>query len=300
MCFPAADFLGHLVTLYADLLDPLASLWSQKPFAILINSLQQQQILVKEKGQGNTKQTTTKEDSALAISDIFSNNTVVTNTTSFSSYSASELDHYQYYSSLLLNDLIERTTADMTRHNSVHALHSLHLCLFYLRDADPFPSWFQPVLTIFNSFLQSNVQMIADRFDYYCVEYPILLSCVDGIGFGFSVDFLAFMLSHVLTERIHDGNAAVLYQGIVHDLGNRQEMAKNVAVDGDLMDACTKCAQFLVKRWVSVKTEDGFATIDKEILRMIADDINVSLHALTKPMNSNISTLFSFKPRKSK
>ncbi|CEG78894.1 hypothetical protein RMATCC62417_13430 [Rhizopus microsporus] len=33
---------------------------------------------------------------------------------------------------------------------------------------------------------------------------------------------------------------------------------------------------------------------------MIADDINVSLLALTKSMDSNIFTLFSFKPRKSK
>ncbi|CEG78895.1 hypothetical protein RMATCC62417_13431 [Rhizopus microsporus] len=181
------ELRNKLVTLYVDLLDPLAPLWSQKPFAILINPLQQQQVLVKEKEQGNMKQTATKEDDALAISDIFSNNTVVANTTSSSSYSTSELDHYHSYSSLLLNDLIERITADMTRHNS----------------------------TV--------------------------------IGFGFSVDFLAFVLSHVVTEGIHDGSAAVLYQGIVRDLGDRQEMVTNVAIDGDLLDARTKCAQSLVK-----------------------------------------------------
>ncbi|KAI8351772.1 hypothetical protein EDC96DRAFT_546697 [Choanephora cucurbitarum] len=263
-----------LITLYADPLDSLAPLWSQKPFAILIHSLQPITRTLKkpEENDGGVR----------AISDIF-NHTADTETPS-----------------TLLNDLIERTTANMTRHNSVRALHSLHLCLSYLRSADPLPTWSQPVLTILNSFLQSNVQMIANNFDYYCVEYPILLSCVDGIGFGFSVDFLAFVLHHVLTEGIHDGNAAILYQGIVRDLGNRQEMVKNVAVDGVLMDARTKCAQFIAKRWTSIKAEDGFATIDKEILRMIADDINVPMRALTKPLDSDISTLFSFKPRKTK
>ncbi|KAI8382267.1 hypothetical protein BD560DRAFT_386120 [Blakeslea trispora] len=268
------ELRNKLLALYADPLDSLAPLWSKKPFAILIQSL-----------QPTTPAPRKSEDSGVqAIADIFHHtNSLDTDTTCS-----------------LLSDLLERTTANMTRHNSVRALHSLHLCLSYLRSADPLPSWSQPVLTILNSFLQSNVQMIANHFDYYCVEYPILLSCVDGIGFGFSVDFLAFVLQHVLTEGIHDGNAAILYQGIVRDLGNRQEMVKNVAVDGVLMDARTKCAQFIAKRWTLIKAEDGFATIDKEILRMIADDINVPLRALTKPLDSDISTLFSFKPRKSK
>lgn len=73
-----------------------------------------------------------------------------------------------------------------------------------------------------------------------------------------------------------------------------------VAVDGVLMNARTKSAQFLAKRWISVKAEDGFAIIDKEILRIIADDISVPLRALTKPMDSAIFTLVSFKPRKYK
>ncbi|PHZ09140.1 uncharacterized protein RHIMIDRAFT_246432 [Rhizopus microsporus ATCC 52813] len=165
---------------------------------------------------------------------IFFQTTVAANTTSSSSYSTFKVGHYYSYSSLLLNDLTERTTLDVTRHNS----------------------------------------MIVNRFDYYCVEYSISLSYVD--------------------EGIHDGKAAVLYQGIVRDLGSRQEMAKNVAVDGALLDTRIKCAQFLVKRWISIKAEGGFATVDKEILRMIADDINSSLLALTKPIDSNISTLFSF------
>jgi hypothetical protein len=171
----------------------------------------------------------------------------------------------------LIDEITERTFANLTKHNAVRALHSLHLCLSYLRGADPLPTWSQPVLNILNQFLHHTVDMISSNFDYYCVEYPILLSCVDGIGFGFSVDFLGFVLNKVLTEGIHDGNAAILYQGIVRDLGGRQEMVRNVAVDSVLLDGRVKCAQYLNKRWMNVKEEGGFNTIDKEIVRLIAE-----------------------------
>jgi hypothetical protein len=162
--------------------------------------------------------------------------------------------------------------------------------------------------------------MISNHFEYYCVEYPILLSCVDGIGFGFSVDFLEFVLAKVLTDGIHDGNAASLYQGIVRDLGGRQEMVKNVAVDGVLAEARAKCAQYIAKRWMMIKAEGGFQTIEKEVLKELADglyikepyvsfnntihsfffllDINVPCRNLTKPMENDFSTIFSFKPKK--
>ncbi|KAI8063402.1 uncharacterized protein B0P05DRAFT_555753 [Gilbertella persicaria] len=256
---------SNLIALYADPLDSLAPLWSQKPFAILVSALQKPQA----------KET--------QLSDIFATPTPTTPT-----------------EDSVISDITQRTWSNMTKHNSVRSLHSLHLCLSYLRGADPFPTWSQPVIQILNQFLHYNVEMIANHFDYYCVEYPILLSCVDGIGFGFSVDFLSFVLQHVLNEGIHDGNAAILYQGIVRDLGNRQEMVRNVAVDGVLMDARLKCAQYLAKRWMSVKAEHGFATIEKDYLRMISEDINVPMRTLTKPLENDISTIFSFKPRKAK
>ncbi|KAK4519138.1 uncharacterized protein ATC70_009370 [Mucor velutinosus] len=317
-----------LLSLYADPLDSLAPLWSQKPFAILVNSLNSAQaattapVIPSTTTASTLNSTTNKADSgAEVISQIFSNKasavpppaaTTTSNATaSATPQQANSLDGTQSLSSSsttttiptanelgLVAELTERTFANITKHNSVRALHSLHLCLSYLRGADPFPTWSQPVLTILNQFLHYTVDMISSNFDYYCVEYPILLSCVDGIGFGFSVDFLGFVLTRVLTEGIHDGNAAILYQGIVRDLGGRQEMVRNVAVDSVLLDARVKCASYLSRRWMAVKAEGGFVNIDKEILRLIAEDINVPTKALTKPLENDFSTMFSFKPKK--
>lgn len=294
-----------LLSLYADPLDSLAPLWSQKPFAILISSLNSAQAAITAPvipsttaAAGTINSTTNKADSgAQVISQIFSNKastmpppaapTANNAAASATPQQANSLDGTQSLSSSsttttiptpselgLVAELTERTFANITKHNSVRALHSLHLCLSYLRGADPFPTWSQPVLNILNQFLHYTVDMISSNFDYYCVEYPILLSCVDGIGFGFSVDFLGFVLTRVLTEGIHDGNAAILYQGIVRDLGGRQEMVRNVAVDSVLLDARVKCASYLSKRWMAVKAEGGFANIDKEILRLIAEGMH--------------------------
>jgi hypothetical protein len=109
------------------------------------------------------------------------------------------------------------------------------------------------------------------NFDYFCVEYPILLSCVDGIGFGFSCDFLEFLLNRVLDEGIQDVNAGALYQGIVRDLIGRQEMVKNIAV-GEVLEASrAKCVAYLRRRWVGVKAQGGFKDLDKEVLRTMAE-----------------------------
>lgn len=278
---------NKLIALYADPLDSLAPLWSQKPFAILVNSMNNTTSNVSKKSAAvvvtpATATTTSKENGAEVISQIFNGGKVSASSSPISPTPSQQVTASNSNPSLigattteinLIQEITEKTFANITRHNSVRALHSLHLCLSYLRGADPFPTWSQPTLNILNQFLHSTVDMISSNFDYYCVEYPILLSCVDGIGFGFSVDFLGFVLNRVLTEGIHDGNAAILYQGIVRDLGGRQEIVKNVAVDSVLLDARVKCAQYISKRWMAVKTEGGFLNIEKDILRLLAEGL---------------------------
>ncbi|KAG0740459.1 hypothetical protein G6F57_001655 [Rhizopus arrhizus] len=229
-----------IIRLYSDPLESLAPLWSQRPFATLV----------------------------------------------------------QRSSATYIQTIAERTLSNISQHNAVRVLHSLHLCLSALRSADPVPTWSQPTLKLLQPLLNQTTDMVANHFEYYCVEYPILLSCVDGIGQGFSVDFLEFVLTRVLNEGINDTNAAPLYQGIVRDLGGRQEIVKNVAVDGVLSEARSKCAQYIGKRWMMIKAENGFQSVEKEILKELSEDINIPYRQLTKPLENDFSTIFSFKPKK--
>ncbi|OAD77616.1 hypothetical protein PHYBLDRAFT_185572 [Phycomyces blakesleeanus NRRL 1555(-)] len=246
-----SEMRRKLITFYSDPVHSL-SLWSQKPFAILIQST----LPTTPDGPKPTTQNAT-----------------------------------------LIDDIVQQTFANITRHNAIHVLHSLHLCLSHIRSSDLSTTWSAPTLDILHVFLDHTVQMVSSNFDFYCVEYPILLSCVDGIGAGFSVDFLGFVLKHVLEEGIEDNNATVLYQGIVRDLVGRQEMVKNVAVDSVLLDARQSCASYIRRRSAAIKAIDGFNSLDKDVLRQLSDDIGIPVRTLTKPVESDFSAIFGFHPK---
>ncbi|KAK4516770.1 ADP/ATP carrier protein [Mucor velutinosus] len=257
-----------LILLYSDPVHSLAPLWSQRPFAMLITSMVPSAASLGE----DTLAAVTKQE------PLFRARTPKT----------------------LIHEIVERTFYNVTKHNAIHVLHSLHLCLSQIRSADPCPSWSRPALDLVNPILHYTVGMVSQFFDFYCVEYPILLSCVDGIGAGFSVDFLDFLLRHVLNEGITETNAGVIYQGILRDLVGRQEVVQNMAIDDVLIKGRSGCAAYIAKNWTKVKSQGGFRTLDKSTMRQLAEDINVPYRSLTKPFDTDFSNIFSFKPRKSK
>ncbi|CAO3631659.1 unnamed protein product [Cunninghamella blakesleeana] len=304
-----------LLNLYTDPIQAMPPLWSQKTFALLILSHLDNEITTSEHGyfilphslqslfypSPNHSNISTNDDNILLTnnnhppSSSSSSSPKNTSTSSIPSTSKS-----LSLESTLLVDLVSNTLAFITKHNAIHVLHSIHLCLSKIRSSDPIPTWSQPSLAIINAILYHTISMVSSNFDFYCVEYPILLSCVDGIGGAFSVDFLGFLLKRILNDGIQDSNAATLYQGIVRDLIGRQEVVKNVAVDDVLTDARQQCADYLSHRWIGVKAQGGFQSIDKDILKMLADDINVPYRSLSKPLESEFSAIFGFKPKSNK
>ncbi|CEP18473.1 hypothetical protein [Parasitella parasitica] len=257
-----------LILLYSDPVHSLASLWSQRPFAMLIACLVPSAASLGEETLA----------AVLGQEPLFRARAPKT----------------------LIHEIVERTFCNVTKHNAIHVLHSLHLCLSQIRSADPNPSWSRPALDLVNPILHYTVSMVSQFFDFYCVEYPILLSCVDGIGAGFSVDFLDFLLRHVLDEGIKETNAGVIYQGILRDLVGRQEVVQNMAIDDVLVKSRSRCAAYIARNWTKVKSQGGFRTLEKSTLRHLAEDINVPYRSLTKPFDTDFSNIFSFKPRKSK
>ncbi|KAI8381031.1 uncharacterized protein BYT42DRAFT_565019 [Radiomyces spectabilis] len=265
-----------LLGLYADPIQTFTALWSQKPFAILVQSM-------------------TGKPGSRSISCLQSPSVTV----STSNESSSEIS-VSTEPATLIDQLMIQTRANITKHNAIHVLHSIHLCISKIRSIDPLRTWSAASLDLIQVLLHHAIALVSLHFDYYCVEYPILLSCVDGIGFGFSVDFLAFLLKYILDEGINDRNAGILYQGIVRDLGGRQEVVKNVAVDGVLIEARARCAAYLSERWMGVKEQGGFETLDKDVLRSMSEDINVPYRTLAKSSDYEFSILSSLKLKPSK
>ncbi|KAI7902987.1 uncharacterized protein BX663DRAFT_509112 [Cokeromyces recurvatus] len=266
-----------LMTLYSDPLERFVPLWSQRPFAILVNATKQEQSHFYHHRQHMT------EDGTQVISQIFINHheTVPTKREDF------------------ITQITQQISSNITKQNSIRVLHSLHLCLSALRSADPLPTWSHSLLSIvMDKLLIPTIELVANDFEYYCVEYPVLLSCVDGIV-EFSVDFLEFVLKWILSKGINDRNADKLYQGIVRDLGRRQEVVKNVVIDRVLEDAKQKSIEYLSNHWIDIKALGGFSTIDKDILKSIAEDIHVPVRMLTKistDSSDHFSSMFHFMP----
>ncbi|KAI8065599.1 hypothetical protein BC940DRAFT_275883 [Gongronella butleri] len=260
------ELRARLMTLYTDPVHAIQHLWSQKPFALLIHALL---------------------PSGASLIKTLDCSINIANT-----------DHEPR--SPLIHEMIEATFRNITKHNAIHVLHALHLCLSQLRSADHVPTWSLPTLDLLHPLLQSTVSMVSLNFDFYCVEYPILVSCVDGVGCGFSIDFLDFLLRHVLDEGIQDANAGIIYQGIVKDLIGRQETVKNVALDDVLFNARAQCADYLARRWISVKSLGGFRNVEKQIMRQMSDDIGIPYRTLSKPFDSDLLSLFTFRPKRSR
>ncbi|ORZ15240.1 hypothetical protein BCR42DRAFT_353419 [Absidia repens] len=305
---------SKLMELYTDPIQALSPLWSQKPFSLFI--VAHLATVDGDTDGGNMFILPSSLQSLFFHSNNSNNDSGHLSTTTHStqitpSSSTSSVSPYPAAataatavtsaatSSSLLAELVSMTLENITKRNAIHVLHSVHLCLSKIRSADPLPTWSQASLTLIHAFLHHTLAMVSQDFNYYCVDYPILLSCVDGIGGGFSVDFLEFLLKRLLDNGIQDSNAAVLYQGIVRDLIGRQQVVKNVAVDGVLLDARRQCVEYLSHRWIGVQAQGGFQCIDKDILRLMAEDINVPYRTISKPMESEFSAMFGFKPKSS-
>lgn len=173
----------------------------------------------------------------------------------------------------IVYEVVRRLQANIKKHTAINVLEALHLCLVRLESADPGREWSHPVRDILNQLVNHTVLMISNNFGFYCVEYPILVSYVDGIGVGsaLSVDFLEFLLQRVLDEGIHNGNAGDLYQGIVRNLIGRQKMDEETAVDNVLNAARQLCINYLARHWSAVKAQDGFKNVDKDVMLKLAE-----------------------------
>ncbi|KAI8137084.1 hypothetical protein BJV82DRAFT_636789 [Fennellomyces sp. T-0311] len=196
----------------------------------------------------------------------------------------------------IVAEIVSQITANIKKQTAIQVLEALHLCLSRMH-----PTNASTVTQILDNLASHTVSIISDNFEFYCVEYPILLSCVDGIavGSGLSVDFLEFLMTRVMHEGINENNAGELYQSIVRDLIGRQEMDQDRIVDNVLVDAYQQCVAYLAHNWSQVKALGGFKKLEKDIMRKLSEDIEVPYRSLTKSFETDFASLFGFRSRSS-
>ncbi|KAI7903390.1 uncharacterized protein BX663DRAFT_508434 [Cokeromyces recurvatus] len=113
-------------------------------------------------------------------------------------------------------------------------------------------------------------KLLADHFDFYCTQYPKLLSCVDGITYSYQ--FLEFLLLSNVLKEMNDFNASSLYKGIVRSLMCRDSVQHTSDVKHILQSAKTKVIRYIGSHLSTIKQLN---TIDKTVVEQLAQDLGI-------------------------
>lgn len=176
----------------------------------------------------------------------------------------------------LLVDLSEDVSQALShrilyRVNKSNAIESLFACFTasnLLSAHDPLLSWSKPLHATLTSVQAKATRTIARYFDFFCCQYPALLSCIDGITYSF--DFLEYLLLHILEDQMDCTNVGILYQGIVCDLMSRHAVEYNEHVKHILNVAKVMVLCYITRRIGDIRHQGGLDKLDKSVLKLLA------------------------------
>ncbi|KAF1806325.1 hypothetical protein FB192DRAFT_1349965 [Mucor lusitanicus] len=169
--------------------------------------------------------------------------------------------------------LSQKVLHRVNKSNAIESLYSCFTASNTLSTSDPLLSWSKPLHATLTSVQSRATKIIARHFDFFCCQYPALLSCIDGITYSF--DFLEYLLLHILEDQMDCSNVGILYQGIVCDLMSRHAVQHNDHVKHILSVAKVMVLHYITRRISDIRQQGGLDKLDKAILKLLADDLDV-------------------------
>jgi hypothetical protein len=160
------------------------------------------------------------------------------------------------------------------RVNKSNAIESLYACFTAscsLSENDPLLSWSKPLHATLTSVQSRATRTITRYFEFYCCQYPALLSCIDGITYSYA--FLEYLLLHILEDQMDCENVGTLYQGIVCHLMCRDTV--NDQVEHILNVAKLMILQYISRRIGDIRLEGGLDKLKKHDLKLLAQGMYI-------------------------
>ncbi|KAF7720939.1 hypothetical protein EC973_005748 [Apophysomyces ossiformis] len=159
----------------------------------------------------------------------------------------------------------------LLRINKSNAIESLYACFqatktLSQKDADR--TWGKVLIDTLSMAQSRATQTMAIHFNFYCSQYPTLLSCIDGIKYSF--EFLEHILQQTLTEQMDCHNAALFYQGIVRHLMCRHAVQHCEKVRLILQEAKASVLEFISLHVDEMRENGDFETCDKNVIGLLA------------------------------
>ncbi|KAI8393893.1 uncharacterized protein BYT42DRAFT_22988 [Radiomyces spectabilis] len=156
--------------------------------------------------------------------------------------------------------------------NAIETLHACYTALVSLDSEIESSPWHQPLRQTLRAVHFRVTGIIAANFNFYCSEYPTLLSCIDGINYSFA--FLDYLLQQVLEEQMDHSNAGLLYQGIVRHLRTRRSVPHCMEVSAILEKARAMVVSFIAQELSEMRKLGTLNKYDTPTLEILAQGIS--------------------------
>ncbi|CAO3595054.1 unnamed protein product [Absidia cylindrospora] len=169
--------------------------------------------------------------------------------------------------------LLQRLCKRISKSNAIESLHACFLATTTLSTLDPLLCWSRSLHSTLASVQAKSTLLIARHFEYYCSQYPALLSCIDGITYSF--DFLEYLFMHLLEDQMDLFNAGLLYQGLVRDLICRHAVQYHGQVKHILNVAKDIILQYMSTRLDQLRKQAALDILDTNVLKQLAIELDV-------------------------
>jgi hypothetical protein len=168
--------------------------------------------------------------------------------------------HMATLSQTLQDDILAR----VTKANAIESLYGCFCAFSKLAKNDPLWSWCKPLHGTLTSLETKATGIISDHFEYFCCEYPALICCMDGVSY--SIEFLEYLLMHLLEDHMDCKNIGLFYRMVMHLL----ERSINDKTTCILMTSKSMILQFVASRIGDIQLINGLSMMDKPDLLLLA------------------------------
>ncbi|KAG0166246.1 hypothetical protein DFQ28_007494 [Apophysomyces sp. BC1034] len=183
-------------------------------------------------------------------------------------WTSRELAHLIKYFPETGRSLTQQVLLRINKSNAIESLYACYQAAQTLSQKDAEGTW-SKVLNDNLSMIQSRaIQTLAIHFNFYCSQYPTLLSCIDGIKYSF--EFLEHILQQTLAEQMDSHNAGIFYQGIVRHLMCRHAVQHCEKVRVILQEAKSSILHFISSRVSEIKESGDFEVLDRGVVSLLA------------------------------
>ncbi|KAI8064382.1 hypothetical protein BC940DRAFT_306111 [Gongronella butleri] len=181
------------------------------------------------------------------------------------------------------NPLSQAVVANIQKGNAIESLYGCFLARHQLEnkpleDADI-------LMATVRACKQKATKLIATHFDFYCSQYPTLLSCIDGVLYTSA--FTEYLLRCTLDDQLNIYNAIGLYRGLVRYLMIRHRVQKSKQLTAIVNAIKSDLVTYIQHHLDDIQQTGHIRALDDHTVQMLANDLVMPVSLLVHEERDN-------------